>query len=944
MITKCVLAIAVLALLAIPSGLASELSDEEWAELRSAALNRRRQIIHNTDGCDALYFPFGPLPEEKLAVTPENFIAQRLIYVKGTKIDAIFYCPVASGFGHLTTRTKVGDRLLAHAPQIGWVKGRRNVTAELHAMGTDPLQLAIDFSRKHGFEIFVSLRVNDSHDISHREDRPHFLFNQFKIDNPELLMGTYENRPPHAAWTAVDFTHKKVREHHLALVRELFTDYALDGIELDFCRHLRFFRSVAWGGEASPEELEMMTDIMRETRAMSEEIGRKRGRPILIAIRVPDSVSYNKAVGLDIERWMQEGLIDILITGFYLQLNPWEYSVELARRHGVQFFPSMDESRIGRRRRISPGFERHNTITDRARIAAALQAGAHGIYYFNRDYGNIRYSLSSLRGNMDDIRLESKRYFITYRCFPLTRYLRTGDDHLNLRKLSPYTPVLLFPGEPQRFILEVGDDFEHPLVKQANPTFTAYADIDDDDGSRLLIKVNGQMLERIKTNANITTFRAPLELFRPGVNDIALAVLPAKIATRRERLILSGAKILEGRAQPPWRRLFTVHDFPGSEKIIDGAYRIADTGTKNEKANLLYPLSGVGEDLIVRFQAKVESSSEPLAAAFRMANRRHLEIVTLQPDRIGLYFIGKSVPFNTTDRFHDYEVIMRDGHFILKVNGNELFNEPLKMEVNDPEGHLKNYRYAITHMHCQSLLFGSLSGPGTGAALWKNVRLDEGEDSVQVRDLKFELYFSKTGPLAKYHDISPEWKFNFNVADGIIPAAREIRNTYRRGNLTVVAGEKEGSKALLFKHLEGYQEITVNDEALTSKGSGILLAEWKMKYLSGVSDQGGFLVVFRPLNAKKQVLLCPLAFFADKVVAPWGTMTFDKSIKDRWVTFRMALDVSKDTAKLWMNGKKLGAGSVPTRAEIEPNIFFGDGSGRIAGKVKLEYMKVTTVD
>ena len=36
-------------------------------------------------------------------------------------------------------------------------------------------------------------------------------------------------------------------------------------------------------------------------RAMADDVGRKCERPVLIAVRVPVSVRYSKAIGLDLE-------------------------------------------------------------------------------------------------------------------------------------------------------------------------------------------------------------------------------------------------------------------------------------------------------------------------------------------------------------------------------------------------------------------------------------------------------------------------------------------------------------------------------------------------------------------------------------------------------------------------------------------------------------------
>jgi peptidoglycan/xylan/chitin deacetylase (PgdA/CDA1 family) len=108
--------------------------------------------------------------------------------------------------------------------------------------------------------------------------------------------------------------------------------------------------------------------------------------------------------------------------------------------------------------------------------------------------------------------------------------------------------------------------------------------------------------------------------------------------------------------------------------------------------------------------------------------------------------------------------------------------------------------------------------------------------------------------------------------------------------------------------------------------------------------KGGFHIVFKPLNTKKQGLLCNLQFFSNKIIAPWGTIDLKKSIEHRWVTFRIAIDLKKEVALLWMNGSKIGGGKVPTMKKMKPGIFFGDGSGSVAGQVEIEYLKITTVE
>jgi hypothetical protein len=911
----------------------AEISDANWQKLKQQALDRKREIIYNTDGCDVVYFP------RNLPATKENFIKQRLIHALGSKIDTISYCPLSSGFGYLTSNTKAGDKLLV-SPQ--WNNKVRNIAGELFKLGTDPLKITEEFCRKNKFEFFISLRCNDTHDMAHRPNKPHPFFPPFKTEHPEYLMATYSKRPPHCNWSAVDFSHKAVRNRWVAIAEELMTNYDLDGLELDFCRHMQYFKSVAWGSKASQKECAMMTECMRKIRASAERIGRKRGRPILISARLPDSVDYAKAVGLDVEEWMKEKLIDIYIGGFYFQLNPWEKSVDTCKKYGVKFYPSLDESRISK---VSWSFYRTSPVTYYAREAAALQAGADGIYYFNLEGQKNLHKI--MRGNLDDIRLEDKRYFISYLHYSPDTYLKNGHKYSSLKNISQYSPVLVKPGQPLKFILEIGDDFNHPDVKKETPTMTAYVDAADNNGKNLIIKVNGHKLNKIKSygirSKWLTRFNASLNYFKPGVNEIILEALPVSGSSQQELLIMSGQKLLKGRNQAPWRRLFNVHDFKNSEKIVNGAYRICDSGSNDDEfANLLYPIAGIpGKHLQIKFQAKVENASTALSNVCRIADGKYVEIITLQPDKIGLHYINKSVKFNTTDRFHEYDAVMKDDRFILKVDGKELFNEKLVMSADSPGGRLRGNAYTISNMNNQSLLFGSLSGRGTGSALWKNICILGDNSGIFVKDLQFELKFPKIGKLRKYAKIVPEWDLQFDVKNGKIPDSKNIKNTYKESNIAVVKGENNAN-VLLLKHFEGYETISIDELPVNLAEKGILLAEWKIKYTPNRNGKSSFQIVFKPLTPEKKTLICNLQFFADAILAPWGIVNLPQNIEKHWVTFRIAIDVKTKVAVLWLDGKQIGGGSISVRSRIAPGTFFGDGSGAIEGQSELEYIKMKT--
>jgi hypothetical protein len=103
---------------------------------------------------------------------------------------------------------------------------------------------------------------------------------------------------------------KEVRDYRLSIVREVAEQYDFDGVHLDFLRHTPFLPpGKQW------ENREHLNRFMQEVRLMLQSQAAKRGRPFMLAARVPDSVEGCHTDGLDIETWAREGLVDVFILG-----------------------------------------------------------------------------------------------------------------------------------------------------------------------------------------------------------------------------------------------------------------------------------------------------------------------------------------------------------------------------------------------------------------------------------------------------------------------------------------------------------------------------------------------------------------------------------------------------------------------------------------------------
>lgn len=335
--------------------------------------------------------------------TYEAFCQRRMAAYPGLGATTLLYCPQSSGFGVFTYKTKYGTIWTStpiHVPTP-------NAVSQMIARGEDTITYALRFCREHDLEFFVNLRMNDTHDGTGAEYSP-FMFqnNGFKIAHPECLLGKKDGsiKPPYGTWSAVNYGHPLVRETMCKFVEEICRNYDIDGIHLDYFRHPMLFEHPAWGQHATEEEIGQLNDMTREIRKILKREGEKRGREILLSVRVPDSVEYALFLGMDIETWLKEGLLDMLMTSSYLQLNHFDYSARLGHQYGVPVYPSLDEIRV----REKEARDRRNTREAYlGRVEKVMGEGCDGPMIFNyngmyADTENARYLRETLRIALND--------------------------------------------------------------------------------------------------------------------------------------------------------------------------------------------------------------------------------------------------------------------------------------------------------------------------------------------------------------------------------------------------------------------------------------------------------------------------------------------------------------------------------------------------------------
>lgn len=328
---------------------------------RHIARWRSRRIICNNDGNDIIL-------SSGETVSRELFLAKRTMGLVGSQVDTISYCTGITFGGSQKGKSRHFQKRL----------GMTRCVNELDAMGTDPLRLMVDFCHQHNIEIFWSHRMNDRHD----ETPTPALVTDFKKEHPEYLMTCRKGI------MAYNYAVEAVRNKFLECCAEVVENYDVDGIELDYFRHLRLFESVVSGGVASDEEREMINDMMRKLRGILDKEGIRRGRPVLLSVRVPDSRDYARLAGIDYEQWLKEDIVDLLIVNDYIKLEPWKNFPEFAKQYDVPAYACLENRRLSLMDSDLGAKPEGlgNAVNERFRSEAyaAWLSGMNGIYTYNR--------------------------------------------------------------------------------------------------------------------------------------------------------------------------------------------------------------------------------------------------------------------------------------------------------------------------------------------------------------------------------------------------------------------------------------------------------------------------------------------------------------------------------------------------------------------------------
>ncbi len=340
--------------------------------------------------------------------------------------------------------------------------------------GVDPMRRMIDRCRQKGIRPWVSMRMNDVHD-AHLARSP--LHSRFWLEHRDYWR--YPER--FTAWNdrCLNYGLAPVREHALALIREVCERYDADGLELDWNRfplHLREGEELTKGRE--------LTEWMVEVRQVMRQAEGRWKHPICLAARVPARPDVAEGTGLDAVAWARRGLIDHLIVAPFWATTDYDIPVEAWRKRlegsGVGVTAGL-EVRI----QPYPGGPVLPNTPERRRGAAmaALSRGSQGIYLFN--YFDVATAMPGLLREMHSVEAmagKDRSYLVTY-----------TDIAVPGRPIPAALPRTLPPGGSAGFTLAPGPVPRPAAVGEVELTLRPAK---PGDTPRVQVRLNGLEADR----------------------------------------------------------------------------------------------------------------------------------------------------------------------------------------------------------------------------------------------------------------------------------------------------------------------------------------------------------------------------------------------------------------------------------------------------------------
>ena len=327
-------------------------------------MSKTNEVMFYTDGRHTSVYLYEPPMGVKQYVEPVDELVD-------LGIDTITYA--VGDCSVLLYATEVGERW-GHNVDLTdhdiWWRAAHNARLMIES-GIDPLLLVCQHAQMRGFQFLPSMLLNMGHSPHGRVTNCRVA--DFTTDHPEWQVGPEPDYPEaaHDIPNRLSFAVPEVRDNRLAVINELVSKYPSDGIELNMQDYAPFIarREVA-------EHTETMTQWMREIRQACDDAAAAQGRTKRVVVRMAATMAGNKAMGMDLAAWMEEGIVDTVIAmqvvgGYENDTSGLREVVGAASGTEVKVLAGMEAAN-------QPEF---SASVVRAAAANAYAAGARGTFF-----------------------------------------------------------------------------------------------------------------------------------------------------------------------------------------------------------------------------------------------------------------------------------------------------------------------------------------------------------------------------------------------------------------------------------------------------------------------------------------------------------------------------------------------------------------------------------
>jgi hypothetical protein len=192
----------------------------------------------------------------------------------------------------------------------------------LNGKGLIPHKVAMAYAHAIGIEFYAMIRIGIGTFVP-----PMDVIGGIYAERPELRCLARDGTP----LPKISYAYPEVRELMLDIIREVADD-ELDGINLCFMRGVPLIGCEEPVVQALKEQYgvdlsdvsddderlarvrsSFVTDFMRQVRIIADEVGERRGRPLIVSVMANGTLDGGLLKSCDIRTWVEEKLVDEMV-------------------------------------------------------------------------------------------------------------------------------------------------------------------------------------------------------------------------------------------------------------------------------------------------------------------------------------------------------------------------------------------------------------------------------------------------------------------------------------------------------------------------------------------------------------------------------------------------------------------------------------------------------